>query len=106
MSKTGECVAWIPDRGFGFIKPDDGGSDVFAHTTKLEGAEELNIGERVTFDIVYDDKTGKDRAENISGDGSGQPAEKRGGDRDRGGYGRSRRDRDYDRDDRRGDRDR
>jgi cold shock protein len=41
-------------KGFGFIKPDDGGSDVFVHVSELAktGLSRLSEGQRVTFDVV------------------------------------------------------
>jgi len=41
------------DKGFGFIKPDDGGKDVFYHATAVVDTtfEELGEGEKVTFEI-------------------------------------------------------
>jgi cold shock protein len=55
------------DRGFGFIKPDDGGSDVFVHVSELEkaGLSSLTECQRVTFDVGSDKKTGKPRAANL-----------------------------------------
>ncbi|NER31568.1 MAG: cold shock domain-containing protein, partial [Symploca sp. SIO1C4] len=35
----GQLVAWKDDRGFGFIKPDDGGKEVFLHISTLKGAD-------------------------------------------------------------------
>ncbi|MCU0678498.1 MAG: cold shock domain-containing protein [Candidatus Pacebacteria bacterium] len=41
------------DKGFGFIKPDDGGNDVFFHAQNVvDGVfDELNEGDKVTFEI-------------------------------------------------------
>jgi CspA family cold shock protein len=51
---AGGTVRWFdPDKGFGFIEPDDGGDDVFVHFSALEddgGYRELAEGQRVTFD--------------------------------------------------------
>jgi cold shock protein len=55
------------DKGFGFIAPDEGGKDVFVHANDLEksGLSSLDRGQKVTFDIEPDQKTGKLRAVNV-----------------------------------------
>lgn len=54
------------DRGFGFIKPDGGGDDVFVHLSAAERAGfNLRQGMRLGFDLGTDRKTGKSRAENL-----------------------------------------
>lgn len=48
-------VGWFSNyRGYGFIKPDDGGEDVFVHHTGINatGYRELIEGQRVTFQVV------------------------------------------------------
>lgn len=55
------------DRGFGFIKPDDGSEDVFCHFSGITDGNCLREGAEVEFDKVYDDRKGKYRAENVSG---------------------------------------
>jgi cold shock protein len=54
-------------KGFGFIQPDDGGKDAFAHISAIErlGMHGLNEGQRVSFDVVADRRTGKSSAENL-----------------------------------------
>jgi CspA family cold shock protein len=54
-------------RGFGFIKPDDGGKDVFVHISAVEraGMHALNEGQKIAFDIVADRRTGKSSADNL-----------------------------------------
>ena len=59
-------VKWFNDaKGFGFITPDDGGEDLFAHFSaiKMDGFKTLKQGQRVTFDLKEGEK-GK-RADNI-----------------------------------------
>jgi cold shock protein len=54
-------------RGFGFIKPDDGGKDVFVHISAVEraGMPALNEGQKIAFDVVADRRTGKSSADNL-----------------------------------------
>ena len=47
---NGVVKLWNDDRGFGFIKPDGGGADVFAHVRNLIGADSLREGDRVRFE--------------------------------------------------------
>jgi len=50
-------VKWFnPDKGFGFIAPDDGGKDVFVHISAVQraGLQTLNEGQKVSFEIVTD----------------------------------------------------
>jgi cold shock protein len=54
-------------RGYGFIQPDDGTKDVFVHVSAVErsGMGGLNEGQKVSFDVVADRKTGKSSADNL-----------------------------------------
>ena len=59
-------VKWFNDaKGYGFITPDDGGEDLFAHFSaiKMDGFKTLKQGQRVTFDLKEVEK-GK-QADNI-----------------------------------------
>ncbi|MEC5207310.1 MULTISPECIES: cold-shock protein [Vogesella] len=61
-------VKWFNDsKGFGFITPDNGGDDVFAHFSQInaKGFRTLAENQRVSFDIVEGPK-GK-QASNIQG---------------------------------------
>ncbi|MBB3452532.1 CspA family cold shock protein [Rhizobium sp. BK313] len=56
------------DKGFGFIQPSDGSADVFVHISAIErsGMTLLREGQKVSFDIVRDSRTGKNAAENLN----------------------------------------
>lgn len=46
-------VKWFnPTKGYGFIQPEDGGSDVFVHISALEaaGIRNLNEGQKISFE--------------------------------------------------------
>jgi CspA family cold shock protein len=54
-------------KGFGFIAPEDGSSDVFVHISAVEqaGMRDLHEGQRVSFDVVTDQRRGKTNAQNL-----------------------------------------
>ncbi|MPZ41432.1 MAG: cold-shock protein [Rhizobiales bacterium] len=61
-------VKWFNgQKGFGFIQPDDGANDVFVHISAVEraGMYSLDEGQKVSYDVVADRKTGKSCAENL-----------------------------------------
>lgn len=65
---TQGTVKWFnSQKGFGFIQPDDGAKDVFVHISAVEraGLQGLNEGQKVTFDLVADRRTGKSSADNL-----------------------------------------
>lgn len=65
---TTGTVKWFnSQKGFGFIQPETGDKDVFVHISAVEraGLGSLNEGQKVTFDVVADRKTGKSSAENL-----------------------------------------
>ena len=58
---TGTVKWFNPTKGFGFIQPDDGGADVFVHISAVEraGMRTLNEGDKVSFELERDRKSGK-----------------------------------------------
>jgi CspA family cold shock protein len=58
MAMTGTVKFFNAERGYGFIKPDDGGRDVFVHITAVEraGLKDLIEGQRITFEVEPDKK--------------------------------------------------
>ena len=63
----GTVKCFNDQKGFGFIQPDDGGKDVFVHISAVEraGMRGLNEGQKVSYDIVADRRTGKSSADNL-----------------------------------------
>jgi CspA family cold shock protein len=64
---TGTVKFYNGQKGYGFIAPDDGGKDVFVHATALEraGMRDLSEGEKVSFEVEADRRTGKSSAVNL-----------------------------------------
>jgi CspA family cold shock protein len=58
-------VKWFnSEKGYGFIQPDDGSKDVFVHISAVEqaGMRSLNEGQKLSFDVQADRRTGKSSA--------------------------------------------
>jgi CspA family cold shock protein len=53
------------DKGYGFITPDQAGDDIFVHATALPHGSSLKEGDKVSFEIGQDRRTGKSRAESV-----------------------------------------
>jgi len=64
---TGTVKWFNGQKGYGFIQPDDGGNDVFVHISAVEraGLHRLDEGQKVSYDIVADRRTGKSSADNL-----------------------------------------
>mgnify|MGYP005727020127 CR=1 FL=1 len=62
---TGTVKWFNPAKGYGFIAPDDGGSDVFVHISAVEkaGLHQLNEGQKVSFELATN--KGKTSAVNL-----------------------------------------
>ena len=61
-------VKWFNgQKGYGFIEPEDGSKDVFVHISAVEraGMQSLNEGQKVSFEVVADRRTGKSSADNL-----------------------------------------
>lgn len=67
MMSTGTVKWFNSQKGYGFIQPDDGGKDVFVHIRAVEsaGMGSLDEGQKVSFDLIADRKSGKSSAENL-----------------------------------------
>jgi len=64
---TGTVKWFNPNKGFGFIQPDDGSKDAFVHISAVEraGIHSLTEGQKVTYDLQAG-QNGKSSAENLS----------------------------------------
>jgi CspA family cold shock protein len=64
---TGTVKWFNSTKGFGFIQPDDGSTDVFVHVSAVEraGMRGLNDGQKITYELVKDRKSGKMSADNL-----------------------------------------
>ncbi|AZO33046.1 MAG: cold-shock protein [Mesorhizobium sp.] len=65
---TGTVKWFNSTKGFGFIQPDGGGPDVFVHISAVEraGLSTLADGQKVSYEIEQDRRTGKSSAGNLS----------------------------------------
>jgi cold shock protein len=64
---TGTVKWFNATKGYGFIQPDAGGQDVFVHISAVEraGLRGLNEGQKVSYEIVADRRSGKSSADNL-----------------------------------------
>jgi len=61
-------VKWYnSQKGFGFIQPDDGGKDAFVHVSAIEraGMADLREGQKISFELVADTRSGKMSADKL-----------------------------------------
>lgn len=61
-------VKWFnSQKGFGFIEPENGNTDVFVHISALEraGMSDLKEGQKISFELVVDKRSGKQAADNL-----------------------------------------
>jgi cold shock protein len=58
MAQEGTVKFFKTDKGYGFIKPDDGQADIFVHITAVEraGLKSLSQGQRISFEVEPDKK--------------------------------------------------
>jgi len=61
---TGTVKWYNSTKGYGFIEPSDGGKDVFVHVSAVEGAgmNGLNEGQKISYEVEKDRRTGKESA--------------------------------------------
>ena len=62
---SGKIKMFNDDKGFGFIQPDDGGSDVFFHVSALRDGNEITKGKAVNVEMDADPKSGKTKAVSV-----------------------------------------
>ena len=66
---TGTVKWFNGQKGFGFIQPDDGGNDVFVHISAVEraGMAGLHEGQKLSFELERDQRSGKLSAAQLQG---------------------------------------
>ncbi|MEM8878404.1 MAG: cold-shock protein [Pseudomonadota bacterium] len=65
---TGTVKWFNATKGYGFIEPEEGGSDVFVHISAVEraGLGTLTDGQKINYEVVQDARSGKSAADNLS----------------------------------------
>ncbi|QND48065.1 cold-shock protein [Rhizobium lusitanum] len=64
---TGTVKWFNAAKGFGFIQPDDGATDVFVHISAVEraGMSSLRDGQKISYELVKDNRSGKMSADKL-----------------------------------------
>ncbi len=64
---TGTVKWFNATKGFGFIQPDNGGTDAFVHISAVEraGMQSIVEGQKLSYELVRDNKSGKMSAANL-----------------------------------------
>lgn len=64
---TGTVKFYNDQKGFGFIQPDDGSTDVFVHISAVEraGMGSLTEGQKIRYEVLQDRRSGKSAAGNL-----------------------------------------
>ena len=64
---TGTVKWFNTEKGYGFVEPDEGGKDVFVHISAVQrsGMDSLNEGQKISYELATDRRTGKQAADNI-----------------------------------------
>jgi CspA family cold shock protein len=67
LMQTGVVKWFNSQKGFGFIQPDSGGTDVFVHISAVEraGLHGLADGQKISYEIVVDGRSGKSSADQL-----------------------------------------
>ena len=67
---TGTVKWFNATKGYGFIQPDGGGQDLFVHVSAVEraGLRELRDGQKISYEVVADKRSGKSSADNLQVD--------------------------------------
>ena len=64
MERRGTLKSWNDDKGFGFIRPEQGGEELFVHISAVHGERRPRVGDRVLF-VAGRDAQGRLRAEHV-----------------------------------------
>lgn len=63
--QVGTLHVWKPDRGFGFIRQDDGPHDLFCHVTSFSDRRQPAVGDRLQYETRLSQRSNKPEAYNI-----------------------------------------